>query len=246
MAEKALQKVEDQLNCSICLDTYTDPKLLQCFHVYCKECLVRLVVRDQKGKLSLSCPACRRETPVPDTGVSGLQSAFHINHLLEIVEDHKKEKDAASSEATEGVPAGVAVHQQSSHSHCTEHIDEELKLYCKTCSEVICYECAIKDLGRHHNHDYETIGKAFEKYKEEISAYLGPIGNQLTRISKALSDLEACSAKITIQQDSIETSIEEAWESSTKCWKQGRQSFSTRYEGSLRVNRRSSQLRRTR
>ena len=82
MAEKALQKVEEQLNCSICLYTYTNPKLLQCFHVYCKECLVCLVARDQRGKLSLTCPNCRQATPVPDTGVSGLQSAFHIYHLL--------------------------------------------------------------------------------------------------------------------------------------------------------------------
>jgi hypothetical protein len=184
MAEMALQKVEDQLNCSICLDTYTDPKLLQCFHVYCKECLVRLVVRDQKGKLSLSCPSCRQDTPVPDTGVSGLQSAFHINHLLEIMEEHKKE-DTAITEATEGVPSEVAVGQQP--SHCTEHIDEVLKLYCKTCSEVICYKCAIKGLGRHHNHDFETIEDAFERYKENISAYLAPIGNQLTSIDQALS-----------------------------------------------------------
>ena len=28
MAEKALKKVEDQLNCSVCLDIFTDPKLL--------------------------------------------------------------------------------------------------------------------------------------------------------------------------------------------------------------------------
>ena len=44
MAEsKAIKKLEDQLNCSICLDTYTDPKLLQCFHVYCRKCLIKLV-----------------------------------------------------------------------------------------------------------------------------------------------------------------------------------------------------------
>ena len=134
MAEKVVQKLENQLNCSICLDTYTNPKLLQCFHVYCKECLVRLVDQDQRGQLSLVCPNCRQATPVPDTGVSGLQSAFHINHFLEIVEEHKKEKDTAIAETTEGVTTGVTLQQQS--SHCTEHVDEELKLYCETCSKI--------------------------------------------------------------------------------------------------------------
>ena len=200
-----MQKLEDQLNCSICLDTYTNPKLLQCFHVYCKECLVRLVVRDQRGKLSLTCPNCRQVTPVPDTGVSGLQSAFHINHLLEIVEEHKKEKDTAIAETTEGVATRVALQQQS--SHCTEHVDEELKLYCETCSEVICYKC-ISKWGKHHSHDYESISDAFEKYKEEISTFLEPMGNQLTRIDQALTDVETCSAEVDVRQDLVETNIE--------------------------------------
>ena len=80
MAEKALQKVEEQLNCSICLDTYTNPKLLQCFHVYCKECLVRLVARDQRGQISLSCPKCRQATPVPDLGCQG--SSLHFTSTI--------------------------------------------------------------------------------------------------------------------------------------------------------------------
>ena len=67
MAEEVLKKLfEEQLNCSICLDTYTDPKLLQCFHVYCRQCLVPLVDRDQQGRLGLFCPTRRQVTPIPD------------------------------------------------------------------------------------------------------------------------------------------------------------------------------------
>ena len=36
MANEALEKVEERLNCSICLDTYTDPKLLQWCHWWCE------------------------------------------------------------------------------------------------------------------------------------------------------------------------------------------------------------------
>ena len=166
---------------------------------------MRLVARDQRGQLSLTCPTCRQTTPVPGTGVSGLQSAFHINHLLEIVEEHKKEKDTAIAETTEGVATGVALQQQS--SHCTEHIDEELKLYCETCSKVICYKCVIKG-GKHHSHDYKSIEESFEKYKEEISSFLEPMGNQNTKIDQALTDLETCSAEVNVQQELIEANIE--------------------------------------
>ena len=167
---------------------------------------MRLVDRDQRGQLSLTCPTCRQATPIPGTGVSGLQSAFHINHLLEIVEEHKKEKDTAIAETTEGVATGVALQKQS--SHCTEHVDEELKLYCETCSEVICYKCVITKWGKHHNHEYKPVGEALEQYREEITTFLEPLGNQLTRFDQALTDLETCSAEVAVQQNLVETNIE--------------------------------------
>ncbi len=128
MAEKIIKKVEDELNCSICLDTYTNPKLLQCHHVYCRQCLVRLVYRDQQGQLILDCPTCRQVTPVPATGVADLQSAFRIVHLLEILNECKEE--------------------ESEPACCSEHAEGESKLYCETCGELICLECAIKVASR--------------------------------------------------------------------------------------------------
>ena len=89
---QALRKLEDQLTCGICLDSYTEPKLLQCFHVFCKQCLERLVVHDHQG-LSLHCPTCHRSTLLPPIGVSGLQTAFYLNHLFEVRDALEKLKE---------------------------------------------------------------------------------------------------------------------------------------------------------
>ena len=147
MAEKVLKKaekkLEEHLNCPICLDTYTDPKQLQCNHVYCRQCLVPLGVRDQQGKLGLTCPACRQVTPIPDRGVAGLQPAFHINRLLEIQESFQVLMVPAA------VPVGAVgeatsnVSPRTSLRHCFEHPEEELKLYCEPCGELVCYQCVI-------------------------------------------------------------------------------------------------------
>ena len=157
MAEKALKKVEDQLNCSVCLDVYTDPKMLHCFHVFCQTCLVRLVFRDEQGQLVLFCPICRQITPVPTNGVPGLQPAFLINKLLDIAEDVKREKDAlASAEKAESNTVSLPQTQEEVSTFCSEHVKEELKLYCETCGELICYHCVLKT-GKHHSHDYTLI-----------------------------------------------------------------------------------------
>ena len=146
MAKEVLEKVEERLNCSICLDTYTDPKLLQRFHVFCRQCLAPLVVPDQQGRLCLTCPNCRQVMPIPvGREVAGLQPAFHVNTLLEILK--VAETPAATPEgAMGGNPASAP-----SRSVSWQHPEEELKLYCQTCGELVCLDCVIKG-GKHHDH----------------------------------------------------------------------------------------------
>ena len=204
MAE-GLKEVKKQLNCSICLDTYIDPKILQCFHVFCHQCLVPLGVRDQQGQLSLTCPTCRQVTPIPARGVAGLQSAFRINNLLEILENSAANKlenapvTPARATLTDPNPVNKA-------SHCFVHEDKELELYCETCGELICYKCVTKS-GKHHSHGYEELNVAFEKYKEEITSSLEPMEKQVMSIKKALALIEQCRRKISDQRTAIEDNV---------------------------------------
>jgi hypothetical protein len=141
MAEKVLKQLEEQeeqLNCSICLDTYSDPKLLPCFHVYCQTCLSPLVVRDQQGQLGLTCPTCRQLTPIPVRGVAGLRPAFHINRLLEM---------KGSLQEPENPAATPDVNPIIKASQCFVHEGIELGLYCETCGELICWKCVIKGVS---------------------------------------------------------------------------------------------------
>ena len=211
MAEEALQKVEEQLNfelnCSICLDTYTDPKLLQCYHVFCRQCLVPLVVRDQQGQLSLTCPTCRQATPIQEAkGVAGLQPAFHINRLLEIKESlQKAETPAATGEGAVGGTTANAPPRDAVW-HCIEHPKEEMKLYCETCGELACYKCGLKG-GKHHDHDYCELKEAFGKYKEEITSSLEPMERQEATIKEALAQLDTRCEKIAHQRAATQDSI---------------------------------------
>ena len=208
LAEKTLlEKVEEELNCSICLDTYSDPKLLQCFHAYCRKCLVKLVVRDQQGQLILTCPICRHDTPVPANGVAGLQPAFQINHLLEIMEEHKKAAadPQASAEKAERDSASLTSRNKVKVC-CREHAGKEVELFCETCGEPVCWKCIAKG-GKHHSHDYEELDKAFERYKVEVTASLEPMEKQVTTITKALTQLDARCAEISDQRAAVEADV---------------------------------------
>ena len=185
MAEAAaLTKLEDRLNCPVCLDTYTDPKQLQCNHVYCQQCLERLVVQNQQGQFILTCPNCRQVTPVPANGVAGLQTAFQINHLLDILSEHKKAKEGAL--------------------YCADHQERELELYCESCEHLICLQCTITE---HKGHNYNLVKDVFQKHKLEIVALLAPAKEQLDAISKASERVNSRKRQVLDQQATLEANI---------------------------------------
>ena len=206
MAKEALKKVEEQLNCSICLDTYSDPKLLQCSHTYCRQCLVPLVDRDQQGRLGLTCPTCRQITPISDRGVAGLQPAFHINHLLEVRESLLTPEIPA---ATVGAVA-LDDTKPAQIRHCSAHGGKDLELYCETCGELICWRCMAKG-GTHHDHDYEELGRAFKKYKEEIASSLGLMEQQVATIKNTLAKLDMRYKRVSRHQTTTKVDVHAAF-----------------------------------
>ena len=163
--------------------------------------------RDEQGQLVLSCPNCCHITPVPANGVAGLQPAFHINHLLDITEDLKRGKGApASAERADSSSASLPPSQEEVSTFCSEHVKEELKLYCETCGELICLHCALKS-GKHHNHDYTLIKEAFETYKKEIGSLLEQLNRKLASVNKVLTLYDKSNGEISGQRAAIEADI---------------------------------------
>ena len=119
-AEQALEKLNEQLTCPICLDQYTDPKLLHCFHVFCEKCLKPVARQTPQGQV-VECPNCRHLTSLPQEGVSGLQGAFLIHHLFDI-------QDILNKVST---PAGTK---------CVKCKKRDPTCYCRSCG-FLCKSC---------------------------------------------------------------------------------------------------------
>ena len=109
--------VPDNLKCCICLDLFSDPHLLPCFHTYCLRCLQGLV-SDQKSHLI--CPQYRAKHEIPKDGVPTYLSDLSILPELEAakVTTRKVETKICGLCTT-----GVAVN------------------YCKDCCEYLCQSC---------------------------------------------------------------------------------------------------------
>jgi len=220
MADRALVKLEAQLQCSVCLDRYKNPKLLECFHIFCRECLVKLLMEEKKKEQergggsvvsALPCPNCRQPVALPSPGgINSLKPAFHINQLLEIREELVMAQRSLVHSSSNGVNGKERmVRNKQENLYCAQHKGKEIELYCETCNELACLKCAVKG-GKHQNHVYSFLGNECNKYKSDILAALEPIQQRAHQVKKALTLVEKRSEEVVSQRRLLEDSVEES------------------------------------
>ena len=80
-----LNNLHEEVSCSVCMTTFTDPKQLPCLHSFCLHCL-NGILRTSGRHDTITCPECRRESKVPSSGnLKDLPTNFRINSLLDVL-----------------------------------------------------------------------------------------------------------------------------------------------------------------
>ena len=136
-SSEVLHKLEEQLTCPICLEQYTNPKFLPCFHSFCSKCLRNVPLELQQGSYTLPCPTCRSPCQLPKQGVQALPSSFTINNFTEVYNLMKKVSG-------------------NRHAPCERCNSSDADRYCKQCAKFLCQPCLLV-----HNEfitDHETLG----------------------------------------------------------------------------------------
>ncbi|XP_072163696.1 uncharacterized protein [Diadema setosum] len=105
------------LECPICLTLFNQPKLLTCSHTFCKGCLEQ-VSQTQPNQQTITCPVCRKGTPVPSGDVSKLQTNVPLSSLVDKVKT--KNPTCTVCEMDEKPPAVS---------------------YCQDCAKNMCKSC---------------------------------------------------------------------------------------------------------
>ena len=90
-----VKQMETLLECSICMETLTQPRTLSCYHSFCKHCLenfvaaLRLKAVEAEAKVPevFQCPVCRTEFSVQRKESIGekIPSNHFINSLLDLL-----------------------------------------------------------------------------------------------------------------------------------------------------------------
>ncbi len=161
--EKDLEK---EITCIICHEHYTDPKVLPCFHYYCKQCISKLAQKAGSAKPFL-CPECHKDTTLPKGGVDKFPTAFFINRMKAV---YSKLEQAPVKQVSD--KCELCSEDQRSW--------EEPGAFCQQCEKYLCSDCVTlhkktKELFRGHKvqpiESNEPSSQACKTHKETLKYY---------------------------------------------------------------------------
>ena len=120
--ESLLKNLKKQVTCSICLETFTDPKTITCLHTFCCECLKKhALISQRNGKFR--CPECQADIGLPEANrFDKLPTSFHHNSLLGLLAVRQ------SGDGNE-ISCGICKKKSAEISYCFE------------CAKFICSYC---------------------------------------------------------------------------------------------------------
>ena len=83
--ESLLKDLKKHLECSICLESYNEPKTISCLHTFCCKCLENHArASHRQGKFR--CPECQAQIDLPEGNrFESLPSSFFHNSLLSLL-----------------------------------------------------------------------------------------------------------------------------------------------------------------
>ncbi|XP_073468228.1 E3 ubiquitin/ISG15 ligase TRIM25-like [Aquarana catesbeiana] len=220
MASADLRK---ELECSVCLNIYTDPVILKCGHNYCRDCIGR-VWDTQEGSGGYSCPECREEfqdrpalhrnitlrnivenfqSTHPDQEESGVFCTYCIHTPIPAV------KSCLMCEASL-CDNHLRVHSKSpehvlcdpttslENSKCSVH-KKVLEYYCTEDSTCICVSCCL--IGDHISHKKESLVEASEMKKKKLRNVLKKLITEREEMEKRVQSLQEHRRKVQGEAD---------------------------------------------
>ncbi|XP_075066693.1 E3 ubiquitin/ISG15 ligase TRIM25-like [Mixophyes fleayi] len=182
--------LRQELDCSICLNIYTDPVTLRCGHNFCRVCIDR-VLDIQKESGIYTCPECRTEfTRRPALRrnitlcniVGSLPSTHPSQEETGIFCTYCVDSPVPAAKSCLHCEASLCDNHLRVHSKSAKHVlsdpttslgnrkcsvhKELFKYYCTEDTACICVSCCL--IGEHRGHQMKSLDEASEKMKEKL------------------------------------------------------------------------------
>ena len=139
-SKTTLEKIREELKCSICTKLFEEPKTLDCLHTFCMKCIKDHVEKrpldheSEDSREILPCPLCRSVQRLQDADAKNLKTNEGLKNMV----SHLTLEDRMVSE--QGVK-------------CDECRSNAAAVFCRDCNYTLCEDCK-----QHHTRHYKTQG----------------------------------------------------------------------------------------
>ncbi|KAL4609427.1 E3 ubiquitin-protein ligase TRIM32 [Arapaima gigas] len=176
--------VREVLECPICLETYNQelvrPKLLQCGHTVCRQCLEKLLASTING---VRCPFCSK--------VSRMSSISQLADNLTVL----KIIDCAGS--------GSASYAAASGLMCRSCRSRLPRRHCRDCGVVLCDACAA-DGCQHQGHSVQAIRTAAEQHRRDLGARLAALREAAADIQRKKAAIDGIARSLRLKYRAVQ------------------------------------------
>ncbi|XP_075066458.1 E3 ubiquitin/ISG15 ligase TRIM25-like [Mixophyes fleayi] len=203
--------LRQELDCSICLNIYTDPVSLRCGHNFCRVCIDR-VLDTQEGSGVYTCPDCRAECQERPALIRNIPLCNIVGRFLSTQRDQGETGIFCTYCIHSPVPAAKSCllceaflcdNHLRVHSKSAEHVLSDpttslgnrkcsvhkkiLEYYCTEDAACICVYCSA---GEHRVHRVEMLDEASEKKKEKLRNVLQKLTTKREETEKRVQSLQ--------------------------------------------------------
>lgn len=140
--------VQQMVKCPLCQMLYKEPKVLACFHSFCKGCLERqLAVEAQHQDMNLPqrivCQICAQETQLnPQLGIEGLLSDYGLENVVQSLgtSPYSEQSEDLGFGSLGSVGWPLLAENIPMCTGCKG--GERANAFCRDCTNYLCSNCA--------------------------------------------------------------------------------------------------------
>ncbi|XP_040204009.1 E3 ubiquitin/ISG15 ligase TRIM25-like [Rana temporaria] len=223
----AFSDARKELDCSICLNIYTNPVTLRCGHNFCRDC-IEGVLDTQRDSGVYCCPECREESQERPELIRNIT----LRNIIERLQSTKPEEEEKESQIFctycihSPVPAvkscllceaslcddHLRIHSKSpqhvlsdlttpqKNRKCSVH-ENILEYYCTEDSACLCGSCRLH--GDHQEHQVEALEEASEKRKENLTNALQELLKKKKELEESVEILQKYKRKVQDGADEV-------------------------------------------
>jgi len=156
-----------------------------------------------RGSTLLKCGECEEEATAVTWCIECDNPLCHsCNKFHSKWKDFKSHKTIEVAKFLQNPKQVLATPVEKRLEFCGTHSNQPLDLYCKTCHQLICQYCVLKDHPRgHRDHDYDFVDEMVDEERKKMKPVIATLKQLLVRVRNGIKTIINCEKQVDVESE---------------------------------------------